>query len=362
MSRKRWPILAFLVVVAIAVLLAGLIWWNFRAKRAIETLPATEILATGLEIPWSLDFLPDGSIVFSERPGRIRLIDSGGHLLKEPLLKIEEVAHRGEGGLLGIARHPDFSRNGFIYVYYTYQHNAELRNKVVRYTRREGSLTNAMVILDGIPGNSIHNGGQIRFGQDGLLYITTGDSAQASLAQDVDSLAGKILRLRDDGTIPSDNPFPGSPVYSFGHRNPQGLAWDEQGRLWAMEHGSSAKDELNLIYPGRNYGWPVVRGDESAEGMQKPVLHSGDITFAPSGLAFANGSLFFAGLRSQSLWQAATQGEALTLRRHLEGKFGRLRSVVLGPDNLLYITTSNRDGRGLPTSDDDQIIRVDPAR
>ena len=153
-------------------------------------------------------------------------------------------------------------------------------------------------------------------------------------------------------------PFPGSPVYTFGHRNPQGLAWDAQGRLWATEHGSNATDELNLIEPGNNYGWPIIRGDEKTRGLEVPVIHSGGETWAPSGLAFLDGSLFFAGLRSQSLYEAVIENKTVILRRHLNKNFGRLRDVVVGPDNLLYLLTSNRDGRGIPAADDDQIIRI----
>ncbi|MBI4187257.1 MAG: PQQ-dependent sugar dehydrogenase [Chloroflexi bacterium] len=360
MKGKRWLVPVVSVVAVISVSLAGSVWWNFRAKRAVEVPPAIEVIATGLESPWSLDFLPDGGVIFTERPGRIRLLDARGNLLPKPILEIAEVAPGGEGGLLGVALHPRFSENRYVYVYYTYQSGAGLRNKVMRYENDGLTLTGAAVVIDGIPGAQIHDGGRIKFGPDGLLYITTGDASQSDLAQEVNSLAGKILRLSDDGTIPSDNPFPGSPVYSLGHRNPQGLAWDDYGRLWATEHGSSAMDELNLIRPGMNYGWPIIRGNDSAEGLQRPVAHSGDVTWAPSGLAFAVGSLFFSGLRSQSLWRA-TLTDGLALSRHLEREFGRLRDVVLGPDNLLYITTSNRDGRGLPTSDDDQIIRVNPA-
>ncbi|MFW6150656.1 MAG: PQQ-dependent sugar dehydrogenase [Chloroflexota bacterium] len=168
------------------------------------------------------------------------------------------------------------------------------------------------------------------------------------------------MRLHDDGTISSDNPFPGSPVYSYGHRNPQGLAWDARGRLWNTEHGSSATDEVNLIVAGANYGWPVVRGDESAEGMRQPVLHSGDLTWAPSGATLVDGSLFFAGLRSQSLWRFHIDSQSTGPDRYLEGRFGRLRAVAAGDGNMLYICTSNRDGRGRPTADDDLIVRVDP--
>ncbi|MBI2849874.1 MAG: PQQ-dependent sugar dehydrogenase [Chloroflexi bacterium] len=320
------------------------------------------IIARNLQIPWSLDFLPDGSIIFTERPGRIRLLDAKRGLLQNPLLTVADVAARGEGGLLGIAVHPDFSENRFIYIYHTYQGQPGLANRVLRFKMDGDYLAVDKVIIEGIPAASIHDGGRLKFGPDGLLYITTGDAAQPDLAQDKNSLAGKILRLKDDGSIPADNPFPGSPVYSYGHRNPQGLAWDDRGRLWETEHGSSTRDELNLIQAGKNYGWPAIRGDEAAPGMEKPVLHSGDDTWAPSGLAFLNGSLYFAGLRGQSLFQVVLKGEQVELRRHLSGQFGRLRDVVIGPDRFLYLLTNDRDGRGAPATDDDLIIRVDPAR
>ncbi len=233
----------------------------------------------------------------------------------------------------------------------------------MRFREADKTLLDKEIIIDDIPVASIHNGGRIKFGPDGLLYITTGDASVPDLAQDRDSLAGKILRLKDDGTIPSDNPFPGSPVYSLGHRNPQGLAWDARGRLWVVEHGPSATDELNSIKPGANYGWPRIRGDETAPGLESPVLHSGQETWAPSGLAYFGGSLYFAGLRGQSLYQVVIEeNERVTLRRQLSGNFGRLRDVAVGPDNLFYLLTSNRDDRGVPTANDDQIIRVNPEK
>jgi glucose/arabinose dehydrogenase len=323
-------------------------------------------LAQDLEVPWALDFLPDGSIIFTERPGRIRLIDAAGRLVPEPLLSVEGTAASGEGGLLGIAVHPDFAAKPFVYVYHTYQGQGGLANRVVRFRLDGRTLSDRVVILDGIPGASIHDGGRLKFGPDGMLYVTTGDASNADLAQDGASLAGKILRLRDDGSVPPDNPFPGSPVYSYGHRNPQGLAWDSRGRLWEVEHGSSATDELNLIEPGKNYGWPVIRGDATAAGLQTPVIHSGSDTWAPSGLAFLDGSLYFAGLRGESLFQAIPENAAgagtARLVRHLFNDYGRLREAVAGPDGLLYIFTNNRDGRGLPAPNDDRLIRVDPKK
>jgi glucose/arabinose dehydrogenase len=383
MNRKMILWLVLGVVLVIVIVAALLIWWNFRAHRVevppftptittttgappattppTVTIPPVVSLATGLQVPWSLAFLPDGSIILTERPGRIRLVDPRQGLLAEPLMTVPDVAATGEGGLLGIALHPGFAANGFVYVYHTYQDGGGLANRVVRFVLRGRSLTGGQVIIDGIPGAGNHDGGRLKFGPDGLLYITTGDATNADAAQDLEYLGGKILRLRDDGSIPADNPFPGSPVYTYGHRNPEGLAWDDRGRLWATEHGSSATDELNLIAAGKNYGWPVIRGDETAAGMVTPIINSGSDTWAPSGTAYRDGSILFAGLRGQGLFEVDISGTDYTLTRHLGGEFGRLRDVVVGPDGYLYLLTSNRDGRGLPTPEDDQLIRLDPA-
>lgn len=379
-SEKKKLILSIGIIIFVILLSITWIWWNFFGGRITNLPPAPlpvtppaeeEILketplvtsvAKNLEIPWALDFLPDGSVIFTERAGRIRLIDPKEGLLPEPLLTIDEVAHIGEGGLLGLAVHPNFSENQFVYVYYTYQKGQDLANQVARFKKEDENLVDKKIIVDNIPGAANHNGGRIKFGLDRFLYITTGDALISDLAQDKNSLAGKILRVKDNGSIPTDNPFPSSPVYSFGHRNPQGLAWDEQGRLWATEHGATANDEINLIEPGKNYGWPIIRGEEKAEGLEAPVLQSGRETWAPSGTAFLEDSLFFAGLRSQILYEVKIKKEPITLQQHFSKKFGRLRDVVLGPDGFLYLLTSNRDGRGIPTLDDDQIIRINPKK
>lgn len=323
---------------------------------------AIKIIAENLEIPWEIVFLPDGDMLVTERPGTLRRIGESGEAIA-----IEGVEHRGEGGLLGLALHPDFNENRQIYLYFTTQAEQGLINRVERYRFEGNRLTDKKIIIDNIPGASYHDGGRIAFGPDGYLYITTGDSGNGDLAQDRDSLAGKILRLKDDGGIPEDNPF-GTAIYSYGHRNPQGLAWDEQGRLWATEHGrsgiKSGMDELNLIEKGKNYGWPVIEGDETREGMAGPVIHSGpDETWAPAGAAYLDGKIFFVGLRGASLYEADIndQGGVDSLTVHLRNDFGRLRVVTIGPDGYLYLATSNQDGRGSVNPGDDKIIRINPA-
>lgn len=279
------------------------------------------------------------------------------------IIDIPDVKRTGEGGLLGMALHPNFEQNKFIYLYLTASSGTGTINRVERYVMDVNSLEDKKTIIDNIPGSSFHDGGRIAFGPDNLLYITTGDAGSSNLAQDTNSLAGKILRLNDDGSIPEDNPF-GNAVYSYGHRNPQGLAWDNNGNLWATEHGRSGVlsglDEINLIEKGENYGWPVIEGDETKERMKTPIINSGpDITWAPSGMAYFNGSLFFAGLRGESLYKVDINNKSLrNLQTYLKSEYGRLRAVAVGPDGYLYVSTSNRDGRGKVRQADDKVIKI----
>lgn len=332
-------------------------------QKDLKDIPLLTIVAENLEVPWAIAFLPDGSMFVTERAGRVRFIDSNGELNPNPIAQLEDVKQLGEGGLHGIALHPDFPNNNFVYVYYTYGQNIiGTLNKVVRFRYDKGKFKEKTIIVDSIPGALFHDGGRIKFGPDGFLYITTGDAQNPSLAQDVSSLAGKILRVTDNGKPASGNPF-NNLVYSYGHRNPQGITWDEKGQLWETEHGSSAFDELNLIEMGKNYGWPTIQGDELKAGMETPKLNSGSDTWAPAGLAFINDSLFFAGLRGQTLYEAIIKNDQVAeLKTHFKGELGRIREVVVGPNNMLYITTSNRDGRGNPDAKDDKIIRVNPAK
>ncbi len=320
-----------------------------------------EVIAQNLSVPWEIAFLPSGDLLVTERSGKLLQIGKETKTLKE----IEGVRRVGEGGLLGLALHPKFSTNHFIYLYFTTEDSRGISNRVERYQLSENTLTDRQVILEGILGSANHDGGRIAFGPDGYLYITTGDAEKSSLAQDTTSLNGKILRIKDDGRIPSDNPF-GNAVYSLGHRNPQGLTWDSNGNLWETEHGPSGtqtgNDEVNLIIKGGNYGWPLIKGSQTKEGLLSPIVESGNQdTWAPSGLAYINGSLFFSGLRGETLYQAKiTSDNKLILTHHLKQTFGRLRAVVIGPDGYLYISTSNTDGRGKPKVNDDKIIKINP--
>ena len=333
-----------------------------------------EVVAGKLKIPWSIDWTPDWTALFTERGGDLRIIRDG-ILLPDPIFSVD-VIDDAEGGLLGIAVDPEFEENQYIYLYQTYKTDGTTLNKVVRYTLANVTVSEDLVLVDGIPGASYHDGGRIQFGPDGNLYITTGDAGNPSLAQDLDSLAGKILRITREGAIPQDNPFSNSAVWSWGHRNPQGMDWDGSGNLIATEHGPSgergeAHDEINLILPGANYGWPETVGDESMAGMQDPLLHTGSETWAPSGSEFYDGDMipgwtgkyFVANLRGEHLRMIDLDLSNNGTHSHeglFEGQFGRLRDVQTGPDGFLYLLTSNRDGRGSPVSNDDRILKIVP--
>lgn len=330
----------------------------------------TEVLASNLEIPWSLEFAPDNRLFFTERVGRVNVLENGA--VYTLLTLYQDNIPPGEGGLLGLALDQDFGETRFVFIYYTYYDGTgQLWNRVSRFRENDGELVDETVIFDNIPGHSNHNGGRIKFGPDGKLYVTTGDAGQSSLAQDKNSLAGKILRMNADGTVPSDNPFQDSAVYSIGHRNPQGLAWHPaSGILYATEYGPSAHDEINLIEAGKNYGWPVVTGSGTDNAYVNPIHHTGDDTWAPSGATLYTGTrypgwehnLFVATLRGTHLrvvTLAAPENVTVESTASLfEGSFGRLRDVVQGPDGHLYLATCNRDGRGSPAATDDRIIKI----
>lgn len=326
---------------------------------AIPWQPGTEttVLETGLDAPWSVVPLPSGSALISER-------DSG--LVRERLPQgglrdvgtVPGVVHQGEGGLLGLAVQ-DRSAPPYLYAYLTTAND----NRVVRMPLSgvPGSyaIGDPRPVVTGIPKASNHDGGRIAFGPDGMLYITAGDASNPSNAQDVASLGGKILRVTPEGQVPGDNPFPGSPVWSYGHRNPQGIGWDSRGTMWASEFGQNTWDELNIIRPGSNYGWPVVEGIGGDPKYTDPVAQWPTDEASPSGLAVVGDTVFLAALRGQRLWTAwSTAGAApVTVAPFFEGTFGRLRDVVALGDRL-WLLTNNTDGRGSPRSGDDRLIEV----
>ncbi len=326
---------------------------------------------TGLEVPWSLVFLDDESALVSERPGRIRIIQNG--VLSETPYATVDARDRGEGGLMGLAVHPDFPDEPYIYAMYTYRSWLRTRNKVVRFEHFGDSGENKEVVVNGIPGGRFHNGGRIAFGPDGKLYITTGENFRPRRAQNPANLGGKILRFTPEGDIPGDNPVDGSPVYSKGHRNVQGITWDSDGRMFASEHGPTGeyrlqgKDLIHRITPGGNYGWPEKIGQTGQEKFEDPLIMWEPAT-PPGGLTFWENDLYVATMRSRALIRIilVQEDETITVtgieRWFATGKdtgvYGRFRDVVTGPDGALYVTTSNRDGRGSPSQGDDKILRI----
>lgn len=313
-----------------------------------------DTIATGLRSPWGLTFLPDGSALVSERDTARVLRVSDGQVRQ--VGSVPGVFFGGEGGLLGLAVAPTFAQDRLVYAYAT----TSSGNQVLRMTLRGGRLSSPQVLLSGIPASSIHNGGRLAFGPDGMLYVTTGDAADTALSPRPQSLAGKILRLTPDGDVPADNPDPGSPVYSSGHRNVQGIAWDAEGNLWASEFGASTWDELNRIRPGRDYGWPTHEGGGGrSAGFVDPAVQWPTDQASPSGIAISQSTVFLASLRGQRLWAVPIGGgRAGEPRAFFTGELGRLRTVAVAPDGSLWLVTNNTDGRGNPREGDDRILRL----
>ncbi len=313
-------------------------------------------LTTGLEVPWGIDFLPDGSALVTERDST-RVLQVAADGTSTVVGQVDDAEPRGEAGLLGVAVSPDFATDSTVFLYVTTADD----NRVLRATLRD-KLTIEEAILDSIPAHENHDGGRIAFGPDGFLYVATGDARDELSAQDPDSLSGKILRITADGEAAPGNPTPGSPVWSLGHRNVQGLAWDDAGRLWASEFGSQTWDELNLIEPGNNYGWPEVEGTGGGDEFVDPQLVWSTDQASPSGLAFADGHLWMAALRGNRLWRIKVTGAGKAVRPAavIDGDYGRLRTVATTPEGDLWVTTSNRDGRGDPQDGDDRILLVEP--
>jgi len=318
-------------------------------------LAVTDTVVQGLQTPWGLDFLPDGDALVTERD-TARVLRIGRDGTVATVGTVPGVDPTGEGGLLGLAVSPDFAHDRYVYLYLT----AADDNRVVRtHLGPDGRIGALQVLVDGIPKASFHDGGRLVFGPDGMLYASTGEGGVETRAQDRGSLGGKILRMTPTGDVPDDNPFDGSRVYSYGHRNVEGLAFDPQGRLWASEFGNDSLDELNLIRPGRNYGWPEAEGPSDDDRFTDPVATWSTDDASPSGLAWLGHAAYLGALQGERVWQVPLDGtRAGDPRGFLDGDYGRLRTVVVAPDGALWVTTSNRDGRGDPAAEDDRILRV----
>ena len=357
-----------------------------RGAGEVETSPQTmssfkvETVIPNLEVVWSIVWAPDGRMIFTERPGRVRVYENG-KLRPTPLFTVPDVEPKGESGLMSVALHPQFASNHFLYLSYAYN-SGGTQVRVVRYRETPSGFTDRQVIIEGIPAAQFHAGCRLRFGPDGKLYITTGDATNRELAQKLDSLAGKILRLNDDGTVPTDNPFVGKAnarpeIWAYGSRNSQGIDFQPGSNLlFETEHGPSGfdgpggGDEVNIIERGKNYGWPVIHHRATHEGMESPVLEYTPACAPASGMFYRGsvfpqfkGNFFFGCLVGQRIIRVVTNGRtAVSQENLLEGKYGRIRDIAEGPDGLIYFSTSNRDGRGRPAPDDDRILRLAPVK
>lgn len=340
-----------------------------------------EKVVGGLQVPWSIVWAPDGRMIFTERPGYVRVVENGA-LRQQPLYQVKDVDPKGESGLMGLVLHPQFASNRFLYLSYAYAGGGGVRVRVVRLRESASGLTDLKVIIENIPAAQFHAGCRLRFGADAKLYITTGDATDRRLAQRLDSLAGKTLRLNDDGSVPTDNPFVGQPnarpeVWSYGHRNAQGLDFQpDTNYMFQTEHGPSGfdgplgGDEFNFVEKGKNYGWPLIHHTATRQGMEAPLLEYTPAC-APASGAFYRGSVipqfkgnfFFGCLRGERIIRVVLDKQRVVTQEDLlSGKYGRIRDVAEGPDGFLYFSTSNRDGRGNATTDDDRILRLVPVK
>lgn len=314
-----------------------------------------DTIATGLDTPWGIAFLPDGSALVAERD-TARILHVVGHQVTE-VGRLDQAVANGESGLLGLAVSPSYDKDHRVFAYLT----TESDNRIVSMTYTGRRIGKPRTLLTGIPQGFIHDGGRLAFGPDGYLYASTGEGGQPDRAQDPDSLGGKILRITTDGDPAPGNPDPDSPVWTMGHRNVQGLAFDDNGHLWASEFGDSAWDELNLITRGTNYGWPQVEGKGDLDQFRNPLIVWRTEDASPSGLAWTHGHLWLASLRGERLWRVDVSGtRASSPTDFFVGRYGRLRTVVTAPDGNLWVTTSNKDGRGDPKDGDDRILVISP--
>ncbi|MDW0199945.1 MAG: PQQ-dependent sugar dehydrogenase [Nitrososphaeraceae archaeon] len=371
MERRQ---LIKLVIPSALVIIVSILTMKFSPSETLVPLPApvsnlsltntsgVEIIAEGLQAPRSIDISKEGRIFISEKRGSIRVVDNGT-LLTEPVgdIKAENI---GDAGLLGLTLHPNFTQNHLFYVYYTYSNSTGLFNKVLMLKESNNRIIDSKTILDGIPGNDYRDGGRIKFGRDGKLYVSTGDASIPELSQDLNSLAGKILRINEDGTIPQDNPFSNSAVYAYGFRNAQGLAWaPNSGALYSSDQGGAGNDEINLISPAKNYGWPHEECNSSGDDNRyTPPLVCFNPSLEPSGIAFAfsnklgyQNHLIVATLKGSHLrdidFDSGSQNTILV-------GYGRIIDLVESEDGSIYVLTSNTDGRALPQQGDDKILRL----
>lgn len=343
---------------------------GFGPAGAVEV--RAETVVSGLEVPWGLAFLPNGDLLVTERPGRLRLVRDG-QLVPEPVATVE-TASTSEGGLLGLALHPEFASNRLFYLYVTAA-DGGATNRVERWRLSDDGTTaeRDRVILDGIAASRFHNGGRLRFGPDGMLYVGTGDAREPDLSQDPQSPNGALLRLTPDGAIPYDNPTPGSPVFLSGIRNTQGWDWPgDASTVWLTDHGPSGElgrrghDEVSVAHAGDNLGWPTIYGCEEQQGFVTPVLTweeaappGGAAVYTGSAIPEWRGSLLIGTLGSEHLHRVVIEdGRLVQHEGYFAGEHGRLREVTMGPDGELYVTTSNCDGRGNCPPEGDVILRV----
>ena len=360
---------------------------DFPVVPASKIVPKmrVETVATNLEIVWSIVFAPDNRMFFTERPGRVRVIENG-KLIAAPFFTVPDVELSGESGLMGMVLHPNFAENHFVYLAYAYQNSDKNQTvRVARYRATDKTLVEPKTIIEAIPASRYHSGTRLKFGPDGKLYITTGDATKQSRAQQLSSINGKTLRLNDDGTIPNDNPFVNDKnarpeIWTYGHRNAQGMDFQpESGLMFQTEHGPSiidgvslfkrtGGDEVNVVERGKNYGWAKISHNMTRAGMETPIVEYSP-AIAPASGMFYRGNLFpelknnflFGALKGEMIVRLVLDGRRIISQDKLfEKTYGRIREIAEAPDGSIYFSTSNRDGRGEPTKEDDRILRIVP--